>query len=74
VLECLHHLTVASHLQQMCCRLHPAGEDTGRYATQRHGILSVMRRELHRLGVKYTVPVQQQSFTPIAQPATTPLM
>ena len=60
--------------QSTCCGLRAAGEDTARYAAQRHAILAVVRRELHKLGVKYTVPVQQHSFTPILQQASTPLM
>lgn len=51
-----------------------AGEDTGRYVTARHGILSVVRRELHSAGVRYTVPVQQQTYAPIVQQATTPFL
>lgn len=61
-------------MTSICCLLRPAGEDGARYVAQRHAILSVMRRELHRLGVKYTVPVQQQTFTPLVQAPTTPLV
>jgi hypothetical protein len=49
-----------------------AGEDTGRYRDARHGILGVVRRELSRMRVKYTV--HQQSYMPVLQQATTPLM
>lgn len=50
-----------------CACTCPAGEDAGRYVAARHGILSVVRRELHKLGIKYTLPVQQQPFVPIVQ-------
>lgn len=33
----------------------------------RHGILSVIRHELHRMQVKYTVPLQQQTLMPLQQ-------
>lgn len=33
-----------------------AGEDAGRFALARHGILSVVRRELAAAGVAFTAP------------------
>jgi hypothetical protein len=56
-----------------CCVRIYAGEDAGRYVTARHGILGVVRRELSRLGVKYTVPLQQPNYVPLQQQAATPL-
>jgi hypothetical protein len=46
-----------------------AGEDAGRYVAARHGILTVVRRELHAAGTKYTAALG--TSTAAQPPATT---
>lgn len=62
-------MLIMSLLTWACCACLCAGEDPARYVLARHGVLSVVRRELHKAGVQYTVPLQQQTLMRLQQPS-----
>jgi hypothetical protein len=44
------------------------GEDAGRYVAARHGILGVVRRELHAAGVQYSAVLPSLLGTHVGTP------